>query len=328
MRDEKKTKSQLISELEELRKELSESKASATRLKKKDTSVEESDRFREVLEGIKLLAIMLDGEGNVTFCNDYFCEVTGWSREQVLGSDWFVKFLPDGDRDAIEELFAKMMETGELPFTHENELLTRDGERRLIVWHNAVLRDRQNNIVGATALGEDVTEYRRMEGELQSAREDLERRVEERTKELREKGNSLEEVNAAMKVLVEAKDQNRKELEDAISANMRKLVLPYLEKLKNTSLDSEQATFLSIIESHLYEITSPFINRLSEKFIGLTPMEMRVADLIKEGRTSKAIAKILDLTEATIIFHRNNLRGKLGLKSKKVNLKAYLQSFR
>lgn len=328
MKDEKKTKSQLISELEELRKELAESKASATRLKKKDTAVDESDRFREVLENIKLLAIMLDSEGNVTFCNDCFCDQTHWSREEILGRNWFDKCLPAEMRDEIKALFAKMMETGEFPFTHENEMLAKDGEKRLIVWHNTVLRDRHKKVVGATALGEDVTECRRMQTELQSAHDGLEQRVDERTKELREKGNSLEEVNAAMKVLVEAKDQNRKELEDAISANMRKLVLPYIEKLKNTSLDSEQATFVSIIESHLYEITSPFINRLSEKFIGLTPMEMRVADLIKEGRTSKSIAQILELTEATIIFHRNNLRGKLGLKSKKVNLKAYLQSFR
>ncbi len=328
MKDEKKTKSQLISELEELRKELAEPKASVTRLKKKDIAGNEADCFREVVENIKLLAVMLDSEGNVTYCNDHFCEQTRWKRKEILGQNWFDEFLPSETRNEVKALFAKMVGKGQVPFTHENEMLTRNGDKRLIAWHNTVLRDRRKKIIGAAALGEDVTECRRLQMEVRSTLDQLERRVEERTRELREKGNSLEEVNAAMKMLVEAKDQSRKELEDAISANMRKLVLPYIEKLKNTSMDSEQATFLSIVESHLYEITSPFINRLSEKFIGLTPMEMRVADLIKEGRTSKSIAQILDLTEATIIFHRNNLRGKLGLKSKKVNLKAYLQSFR
>ena len=108
--------------------------------------------------------------------------------------------------------------------------------------------------------------------------------------------------------------------------NVKNLVLPFAEKLRNTRLTPEQVLFLEIIDSHLKEITSPFLRTLSHQFGELTPMEIRVADLVRNGRTSKEIAKILHTSENSVRFHRKNVRRKLGLKSKKANLNSYLAS--
>ena len=76
------------------------------------------------------------------------------------------------------------------------------------------------------------------------------------------------------------------------------------------------------------EIVSPFVTKLSSKFMNLTPTEIKVASLIRDGRTTKEIAALLRLSENTIVFHRHNIRSKLHLKNKKVNLRSYLKSLR
>jgi DNA-binding CsgD family transcriptional regulator len=145
--------------------------------------------------------------------------------------------------------------------------------------------------------------------------------------ELKLERKNLAEANAALKVLLRQREEDRRELEEALLTNVKNLVMPYAEKLKNTRLTPDQALFLEIVESHLKEITSPFLLTLSRQFAGLTPMEIRVADLVREGKTTKEIAQILYTSEDSVLFHRHNLRGKLGLKRKKVNLRSFLASF-
>ncbi len=107
---------------------------------------------------------------------------------------------------------------------------------------------------------------------------------------------------------------------------MQKLIFPYIEKLENSRLDGENETYLSIIRSNLKELISPFGNTLSSKYAILTSTEIQVADLTKHGRTSKEIASLLNVSPKAISFHRGNIRKKLGLVNKKINLRSHLQS--
>jgi DNA-binding NarL/FixJ family response regulator len=143
---------------------------------------------------------------------------------------------------------------------------------------------------------------------------------------LLEKSRHLEEVNAALNVLLKRREEDKNELEENILANFKELVLPYVEKLKNSRLHTEQMTLISILESNIREIFSPFVTKLSSKFLSLTPTEIKVASLIKDGNSSKEIASLLHASENTIRSHRFHIRSKLGLKNKKVNLRSYLRS--
>jgi PAS domain S-box-containing protein len=144
--------------------------------------------------------------------------------------------------------------------------------------------------------------------------------------ELEAHSRHLEEVNIALKVLLKQREEDRKDLEENVLSNVKQLVIPHLERLKQSRLDTIQATHVSTLESNLNNIVSPFISRLSSSFVNLTPMETRVADLIKEGKTNKEIGEMLCLSPNTVKFHRYNVRTKLGLKNKKINLRSYLLS--
>ncbi len=153
-----------------------------------------------------------------------------------------------------------------------------------------------------------------------------EERLLERERELEEKSRNLEEINTALKVLLERREADKGELEEQVLGNVKQRVLPYLDRLKGTRLGPEAKEFARILETNLEEIVSPFLQRLSSSYFDLTPQEIQVAGLVKEGRMTKEIADILNVSTSAVDFHRKNIRKKLGLKTKKANLRSYLIS--
>ncbi|MBW2157800.1 MAG: helix-turn-helix transcriptional regulator [Deltaproteobacteria bacterium] len=129
-----------------------------------------------------------------------------------------------------------------------------------------------------------------------------------------------------MKVLLKHRDEDKKEFEEKVIANVKKLVLPYFEKLYKSRLNDRQMVYLNIIKSNLEDIITPFIHQLSSKYSDLTPSEIQIAGLIKDGKTTKEIAELLNSSTGTIDFHRNNLRKKLDLRNTKTNLRSFLLS--
>jgi PAS domain S-box-containing protein len=144
--------------------------------------------------------------------------------------------------------------------------------------------------------------------------------------ELKTKSLNLEEVNAALRVLLKQRDQDKDEMEDKILSNVKKLVLPYIERLKEKRLDDEKKTYLNIIETNLKNIISPFVQKMSSTYSQFTPTEIRVANLIRDGKTIKEIAGISGVSENAVNHHRQNIRNKLGLNKQKANLRTYLLS--
>ena len=146
--------------------------------------------------------------------------------------------------------------------------------------------------------------------------------------ELKVKTLSLEEVNAALRILLKQRDQDKSEMEDKITGNVKRLVLPYIERLKAKRLDQEQNTYLDILETNLKNIISPFVQKMGYVYSQFTPTEIMVANLIRDGKTIKEIAAISGVSENSINHHRQNIRDKLGLNRQKINLKSYLMSLR
>ena len=125
--------------------------------------------FRNLLETIQLVAILLDCEGNVTFCNDYLLNLTDWGKEELLGRNWFDLFMPDNEREKAKMVFSSVIEGKSEVLYSEDSIVTRGGSERLISWNNAVLHDLEGKVAGTASIGIDITEQKNLEAQLRQA---------------------------------------------------------------------------------------------------------------------------------------------------------------
>jgi len=129
----------------------------------------ERDRTRQYMDVASVMFIGLDRTGTVTLANPKTCEVLGYSEDEIIGRNWFDYFLPGRSTEYVKSVHEKIM-AGDLKVTEhvENPVRTKDGSERLILWHNALLRDGEGTPTGTFSSGEDVTENRRTQLELQT----------------------------------------------------------------------------------------------------------------------------------------------------------------
>ncbi len=141
--------------------------------KQAEAKLRESERrMTSILENISLLSIMLDREGRITMCNDFFLDLTGWRRQEVLHESWFEVFLPADIRATIKEsVFLNNIHAGTVPIHFENEIITKAGARRLIRWNNMLLRTKEGEVEGIACIGEDITDRYRAEEALRESKE-------------------------------------------------------------------------------------------------------------------------------------------------------------
>lgn len=123
-------------------------------------------RFRDLLETIQLVAVILDRDGNIAYCNDYLLTMTGWSREDLLNRSWFDIFIPELQREEVKTVFISTIAKGTFPLHYENPIMTRDGRLRQIVWDNTVLLGPDGEAIGTASIGNDMTDHRRLEEQL------------------------------------------------------------------------------------------------------------------------------------------------------------------
>ncbi|HWN20364.1 MAG TPA: PAS domain S-box protein [Gaiellaceae bacterium] len=135
-------------------------------------------RFRETLENISLVAASIDARGIVTFANDFLLDLTGWTRAEVIGQDWFERF---DDDEGVRRDYFECMERGEIRPHFESTIRTRRGERRTIRWNSTIQHDETGAAAGIVTIGEDVTERRAAEEELRAREEHFRSLIENAT---------------------------------------------------------------------------------------------------------------------------------------------------
>ena len=199
---------------------------------------------------------------------------------------------------------------GKIPFYEkETRLKCKSGQWRWMLTRANIVEHNSNGdalrIIGTSL---DINNRKRMEIELQN------------------KTLELSETNTALKILLNHRENDKEELGEKVLSNVKALVEPYLKELKNSRVDQKQIVFLDLLESGLKNILSSFSSKLSSRYLALTPGELQVAYLVREGKRTKEIAELLNLSGKTIEDYRKNLRKKLGIRNMKVNLRTYLLS--
>ena len=274
---------------------------------------ESQERFREMAELLPTIISELDRDLNLTYVNQAALETFGYSRADLEAGLNVMNMIHPDDRKRVLTNIRKVMRGKNLD-GNEHRMLTKDGsELTALVHFRPIYKD--GKVVGVRSTVTDITERKRIEQALR-----------EREVELEIKSKSLQEVNTALRVLLERRDEDKREVEKKVLVNVKDLVVPYLEKVKKTQLDPAQMGCIRVLESNLSDIVSPFMRTISSKYLDLTPTEIQVTDLIKEGTRNKDIAKLMNLSVRTVEFHRENIRKKFGLRNRKTNLKTHLLS--
>ncbi|MEW6426415.1 MAG: helix-turn-helix transcriptional regulator [Thermodesulfobacteriota bacterium] len=159
---------------------------------------------------------------------------------------------------------------------------------------------------------------------IMAAQEELRRKESELALQTRE----LQEANTALRVVLRHQEEERLQVEKDIAANVRRLILPGIAALRQGNRTRRELALIAVAEARLNDLASPFLNRLHNLNSFLTPQEMKVAALIREGRSSKEIAEILAISASGVEFHRKSLRRKFGLTGSGSNLRTHLLSLR
>ena len=164
----------------------------------------------------------------------------------------------------------------------------------------------------------NLQKYNQTNNELLDLKESLEHQVYARTRR-------LEEINTALKVLMEYRDNAKQQLAENVTAGVNSLIRPYLRRIRDMGLEPAQQDLMDVLDRHVDELTSPLPIRLSGRYSGVTPREIEVAALVREGKSSGEISRNLSISKSAVAFHRRNLRKKLGILGKKQSLRVSLQ---
>lgn len=281
--------------------------------KMQDRLRESEKKYREIFELSPEAIVLLDGKGNILDVNARPYDWLGYSPEEVVGKNFLdLPFLAKQGKAQATAKFSQRM-AGKKVSPYDLVFYTKSGEKRVGRIMANPIQDENGEIVQSLVMISDITEGKQAELALQ-----------ERKAELKARSRDLEEVNAALKVLLKKREGDKSELEAQVLLNVNELIVPYFKKLKKSRPNALQQTYLNVLETNLNEIVSPFYRTLSANYTHLTPKEIQIADLVKQGKTTNEISELTNSSTRAVEFHRSNIRKKLGLANKKTNLRSYL----
>ena len=278
---------------------------------------EVESRYYTLFENVPVGVGLATDQGRVLAFNKKMTLFTGYSEselERVNVKDMYV------DLKDYESVSRELQTKGAVS-DFEVELKKKNGE---IYYGNLsiTLFKIGEKKVKLTVLKE-ITERKKAEAELNRYRMNLEKIVEERTAEIKAREKVLEEKNITLREILSQLEIEKKSMQDNIVCNINNLVLPVVRKLKNKVCDFDKKHF-EVLEDDLDKITSSFGKTLIRRKLKLTPREIEISDMIRAGFTTKEIAGSLNISPGTVSRHRENIRKKLNLSGKTINLSTFL----
>ncbi len=282
-----------------------------TELKRIENALKDSEvKYRTIFENTGAATLIIDENAAIVLVNRQFEQLSGYSRGELEGKKKWVDFVFEEDLAKVKGIKWPAEKTHRKTAPgYEFRLADRGGEVKDVFATLAAIPATHTAVLSLL----DISE-----------RKLAEEALKKREQELEIQSQNLEEANTALKVLLKHREEDKITLEEQILANVNKLVFPNLEVLKALHLNETQLAHVRIIEQHLHDIVSPFLRNLSSSYLNLTPREIQIASLVKDGKTTKEITDLLNISATAVDFHRKNLRSKFGIKNKRTNLRSYL----
>jgi PAS domain S-box-containing protein len=301
------------------------------------------EKYRAILENASDAILVADEHGNLIEANRMAESFFGYPREELLQMH-YTQLHPMMELEDSAAAFNDMVTHGK-GCLQNGKILRKDGTVVPVDITATAIKYGDRKVLQGSF--RDISEHKRTEDKLEglvrertaelskknkqlvleiNERKHAEASLRKKAKELHLHSGKLQEMNAALKVLLKQREEDKRELEEKVMANVKELLLPYLEELKTSRLDPRGKVNVSIIEANLNSIISPFTHKLSSKYSGFTPREIQVANLIRQGRSTKDIAEFMGISLSAINIYRNHIRNKLGITTKKINLRSHLMT--
>ncbi|MDK9707331.1 MAG: PAS domain S-box protein [Desulforhopalus sp.] len=269
------------------------------------------ERYRTVVEDQTELISRFSSEGFLNYANPAYCKFFNIKFEELSGRRWQPVAFED-DRQMIEQQILHLTPANPV-VTVENRVYKGDGSIRWIQFINRGIFNKADKLVEIQSVGRDISDLKEIQLSLQ-----------QKDQELSEKNRKLEKLNIALEVVIEQKNEQLDSLRSDIVKQYSSFVKPHLEELKDISENWRGNQYLKLIEQGMQHILTPFAQHIMSLNNQLSPMEIQVATLITRGETINGVAKELKISAHTVKYHRKNIRFKLGIKNKKINLRSYL----
>ncbi len=283
------------------------------RKRSEEKMLESENLYRTIFETTGTATIIVEEDMTVSLVNTEFEKMSGSPKSCWEGKRSWTEFASKKDVTRMKKYhFARRVDPNLAPRNYEFGFIDRQKNLKDTIITISMIPGTKKSVASFV----DITERKRAEKELKK-----------REAELQINSANLQEVNTALRILLKQREEDKNELESKVLSNVKELVLPYIDKIKKLRMDKRGLAYIESLESNLKDIISPFSYKLSSQYLNLTPKELQVANLIREGKTSKEIAEMTNVSRSAIDIHRYRIRNKLGLNNKKANLRSYLSSF-
>ena len=324
-------------------RDISERKAAERELR------ESEERFRKIYGNSKDAIYIEKPDGGFSDVNESACRMLGYTREELLDLRLYDVLPPEIARRMPARFIEKMPHEG---VYFESKNVRKDGTVIDVEVGNSVVEIAGEKRV--IAIVRDISERKKAEADLKQYREHLEDMVRARTHELEESNKeltrviqehektlealkrsesqlkrqktTLEQKNITLREILGHIEIEKKQIRENVAANVEELLLPSIQKLKKNAAETDRKS-IDLLKKNVEEIASSFGLKISSRAHKLSPREIEICNLVRNGITSKEIAETLSVSLKTVENHRDNIRRKLKLVNKGKNLISYLQNY-
>lgn len=271
------------------------------------------ERYRNIFYIIGAPMLVFDADDMILLVNREFERLTDYGRDKLEGKKNWMECIAEDDVDRLKSYqYDIIKKNNHETVDREFRIIDRNGTVKTVYLVIAILPGSDWGLVSFI----DVTNLRNDHEINRQKREELENRC-----------HYLQRVNEALHALLKTSENEKVETQGNILINVKEMIMPCIAKLKwHCTASTKLLNELNILETNLKNIVSPFSRRLKLNTYNLTPREIEVASLIKEGKATKEIMGILNLSKSSIDLYRYQIRKKLGITREKTNLRSFLLS--
>lgn len=257
-----------------------------------------------------LCGILIVSLDKIHFVNEAFEQITGYTKEDVRHMAPWDMVHPDA-HDNVRAMGLERFKGKDIKDYYQTPWIHKNGHKIWMEVRAVLLHGTNPPKILANVI--DISERKKTQEEL-----------EKRELELKNQSRKLEETNTALKVLLRQRNDEMEELKNTFLFNIEKLVMPYIEEMETSPTTARHKGYVQIIKENLKQIMAPHVRKISTDYANLTSKQIEIINLVRQGKSTKDISEILSMSKAAVDFHRYNIRRKLNLTQKKVNLRTFL----